>query len=58
MPMKYLTPDIAKLSKAQSSKSLAKLGVSCGIFQDCLDTAEKSNYKNLKIKKENPSHGK
>jgi len=39
--MKYLTPEIAKLSKKYeiaSSKSLAKPGISCGIFQDCMDT--------------------
>lgn len=36
--MKYLTPDIGKLAKSYSKKSLAKPGVSCGIFQDCYDT--------------------
>lgn len=36
--MNYLTPEIAKLSRRKSNKSLAKPGVSCGIFQDCLDT--------------------
>lgn len=36
--MKYLSPDIAKLMKSQSSKSLAKPNVSCGIFQDCQDS--------------------
>ncbi len=32
--MKYLTPYIEKLAKKASEKSLAKQGVSCGIFQD------------------------
>ena len=39
--MNYLSPEIAKHAKrtnAASKKSLAKPGVSCGIFQDCLDT--------------------
>ena len=39
--MKYLTPEIAKLSKQlgnTKSKTLAKPGISCGIFQDCMDT--------------------
>ncbi|MDG1805340.1 hypothetical protein [Flavicella sp.] len=36
--MKYLSPDIEKLAKSTSNKSLAKPGVSCGIFQDCHDT--------------------
>jgi hypothetical protein len=35
--MKYLSPDIAKLAKGISDKKLAKLGTSCGIFQDCFD---------------------
>ena len=33
--MKYLTPEIEALSKINSSKSLARTNVSCGIFQDC-----------------------
>ncbi|WP_193316044.1 hypothetical protein [Flavicella marina] len=36
--MKFLTPDIEKLAKNMSQKSLAKPGVSCGIFQDLHDT--------------------
>lgn len=32
--MKYLTPYIEKLAKKAREKSLAKQGVSCGIFQD------------------------
>ena len=35
--MKYLSPDIAKLAKGISDKKLAKIGTSCGIFQDCFD---------------------
>jgi len=34
--MKYLTPEIAALSKNfETTNSLVKRGVSCGIFQDC-----------------------
>ena len=33
--MKYLTPEIAALSKNAKSKSLARSNTSCGIFQDC-----------------------
>lgn len=39
--MNYLSPEIAKHAKRMnksSNKSLAKPGVSCGIFQDCCDT--------------------
>jgi len=32
--MKYLSPEIAKMAKKEPEKSLAKKGVSCGIFQD------------------------
>lgn len=47
--MKYLSPEIEQLAKSQSNKSLAKPGVSCGIFQDCFDT--KLEYNNLPRKK-------
>lgn len=40
MPMKFLTPDIEKLTKQQSTKSLAKPGISCGIFQDLFDKTQ------------------
>jgi hypothetical protein len=34
--MKYLTPEIAAFSKKfETTKSLARTNVSCGIFQDC-----------------------
>ena len=33
--MKYLTPDIAALSKRTNNKSLVRSTTSCGIFQDC-----------------------
>ncbi|GAA4940175.1 hypothetical protein GCM10023314_11220 [Algibacter agarivorans] len=33
--MKYLTPEIAALSKTKITKSLARSNTSCGIFQDC-----------------------
>ena len=36
--MNYLSPEIAKHAKYASRKSLAKPGISCGIFQDCYDT--------------------
>jgi len=48
--MKYLTPDIAKLAKNHSKKSLAKPGVSCGIFQDCHDTELKYTEKYISNK--------
>ena len=32
--MKYLTPEIAALTKVKPSKTLFKRNVSCGIFQD------------------------
>jgi len=39
--MKYLTPEIEALSKRyEITKSLARTGTSCGIFQDC-DYTEK-----------------
>ncbi|ULC59822.1 hypothetical protein MBM09_02310 [Flaviramulus sp. BrNp1-15] len=33
--MKYLTPEIAALSKNMNTKSLVRSNISCGIFQDC-----------------------
>ncbi|WP_166461150.1 hypothetical protein [Flavicella sediminum] len=51
--MKYLTPDIAKLANDHSKKSLAKVGVSCGIFQDCFDTNHSYENKNPNLKKTN-----
>ncbi len=32
--MNYLSPYIKKMSQLKSKKSLAKKGISCGIFQD------------------------
>lgn len=32
--MKYLSPQIAQMSKNKPEKSLVKKGTSCGIFQD------------------------
>ena len=49
--MKYLTPDIAKLTKQNSGKSLAKPGVSCGIFQDTHATDVKYTQKMLDFSK-------
>lgn len=46
--MKYLSPEIAKLAKSQSKKSLAKLGTSCGIFQDCFDKKQSNDNYQLK----------
>jgi len=43
--MNYLSPEIARHAKNRSNKSLAKLGVSCGIFQDCFDTDLKYSKK-------------
>ncbi len=48
--MKYLSPDIAKLAKGFSDKKLAKIGTSCGIFQDCFDN-EFKHINSSKIKK-------
>ncbi|WP_339893991.1 hypothetical protein [uncultured Algibacter sp.] len=39
--MKYLTPEIAALSKNIITKSLARSSTSCGIFQDCDYKAER-----------------
>lgn len=41
--MKYLTPEIEALAKFENRKSLARTGVSCGIFQDCDYTEERPN---------------
>lgn len=49
--MKYLTPDIAKLAQSTSKKSLAKPGVSCGIFQDCHDTKQEYTEKMIAFNK-------
>ena len=49
--MKFLTPGIEKLSKSISKNSLAKPGVSCGIFQDCHDTDTKYTDKLLEFNK-------
>ena len=39
--MKYLTPELEALSKQfEIKKSLARKGVSCGIFQDCDDNEQ------------------
>ncbi|MDX6746863.1 hypothetical protein SHK09_08665 [Polaribacter sp. PL03] len=39
--MKYLSPEIEALSKKfETTKSLARTNVSCGIFQDCDYTEE------------------
>ncbi len=47
--MKYLSPEIQKLSENTPQKSLAKPGVSCGIFQDCFDKETKytQNFKQI-----------
>lgn len=49
--MKFLTPGIEKLSKSISNKSLAKPGVSCGIFQDCHDTKQEYTDKMIAFNK-------
>ncbi|WP_203257431.1 hypothetical protein [Hyunsoonleella ulvae] len=47
--MKFLTPEIEALSKFTQTKSLAKLGTSCGIFQDCNPNSKPSiSYYNRK----------
>jgi hypothetical protein len=48
--MKYLSPEIEKLAKSASKKSLAKLGTSCGIFQDCFD--KESSYDDYKLQQQ------
>ncbi len=45
--MKYLTPEIAALSKVKTSKTLYKKGTSCGIFQDL--NAEATPYVKTEI---------
>lgn len=48
--MKYLTPEIAALSKQfEITKSLVRKNVSCGIFQDC-DFNEEKPQQNQKEK--------
>jgi len=51
--MKFLTPEIAALSRVVNHKSLARTNMSCGIFQDC-DYNEKRPklYHAQKIEKE------
>ena len=52
--MNYLSPEIAKYAKKNrntSRKSLAKPGISCGIFQDCFDTDLKYSKKILTFNK-------
>jgi len=49
--MNYLSPEIAKHAKNASKKSLAKPGISCGIFQDCFDTDLKYSKKILDFNK-------
>lgn len=40
--MKYLSPEIELLSTTlETSKSLARTNISCGIFQDCNYTEER-----------------
>ena len=40
--MKYLSPEIeAFYKKFETTKSLARTNVSCGIFQDCENNEEK-----------------
>lgn len=41
--MKYLSPEIeAFYKKHETTKSLAKINVSCGIFQDCNPKEERA----------------
>ena len=40
--MKYLTPEIAAFYKDFNKKSLARTNVSCGIFQDCNPSEDRS----------------
>ncbi|MBD0831376.1 hypothetical protein [Aestuariibaculum sediminum] len=52
--MKYLTPEIAALSKSANSKSLARPSTSCGIFQDCDYNEERpKSYYQKKMEDEN-----
>lgn len=43
--MKFLSPHIAKLAKKSSEKKLAKLNVSCGIFQDLGTNTNSKKYR-------------
>lgn len=52
--MNYLSPEIARHAKKTrntSTKSLAKPGVSCGIFQDCFDADIKYSKKMIDFNK-------
>lgn len=52
--MKYLTPEIAALSKNMNTKSLVRSNISCGIFQDCDYNDERPrlyHQENIKKKK-------
>ena len=50
--MKFLTPEIEALSKGQHAKSLARPGISCGIFQDTEYSEERPElYQQQKQKK-------
>lgn len=50
--MKFLTPEIEALSKNVTTKSLARTGTSCGIFQDCDYTEERPKlYQQKKTEK-------
>lgn len=50
--MKYLTPEIAALTKNNTSKSLVRSTTSCGIFQDCDYNEERPKlYHQQKIEK-------
>lgn len=52
--MKYLSPQIAKIAKRTSGKSLVKRVVSCGIFQE-LGENDVSIQPNAIYKKQQPS---
>lgn len=43
--MNYLSPQIAKMAKRVPEKSLAKKGISCGIFQDVGEDPHKNQLK-------------
>ena len=46
--MNYLSPQIAKMAKKVPQKSLAKKGISCGIFQDVGEDPHKDHSKQKK----------
>jgi len=51
--MNHLSPQIAKMAKKRSKKSLIKRGVSCGIFQELGMDQEKNEgiiYYSSKVK--------